>query len=86
MYVSVPSLVVDICAVVLALLLVRQLQESSTSSSPLPPGPKSWPIIGNLLDWPRSKEWETFEQWKHQYGTHHIYYLQSLPGLTDLGD
>jgi hypothetical protein len=26
------------------------------------------PIIGNMLDWPNQKEWETFGRWKEQYG------------------
>lgn len=36
-------------AVVLALLL-RSV--SSKSSIPLPPGPRGWPIIGNMLEVP----------------------------------
>ncbi|KAI0275201.1 cytochrome P450 [Gloeopeniophorella convolvens] len=33
----------------------------------LPPGPKGWPIIGNLLDMPKSQEWITFQQWSKDY-------------------
>jgi hypothetical protein len=33
-----------------------------------PPGPKGWPLIGNLLDMPRAKIWETFTELRAQYG------------------
>jgi hypothetical protein len=35
---------------------------------PLPPGPKPLPIIGNLLDIPREKEWLTYLDWNKRYG------------------
>ncbi|KAF5393735.1 hypothetical protein D9757_000328 [Collybiopsis confluens] len=36
--------------------------------SQLPPGPKGLPIIGNVLDMPTEKEWETFAQWGDEFG------------------
>lgn len=33
----------------------------------LPPGPKGWPIIGNVLDMPATFEWITFHQWAKQF-------------------
>ncbi|KAJ3746174.1 cytochrome P450 [Lentinula detonsa] len=35
---------------------------------PLPPGPRGWPIIGNLLDVPAKEEWFTFAKWGETYG------------------
>ena len=35
---------------------------------PLPPGPKGYPIIGNLLGMPTYKPWEGFDQWSKIYG------------------
>ncbi|KAI0280074.1 cytochrome P450 [Russula brevipes] len=32
------------------------------------PGPKGWPIIGNLLDIPTELEYMVFSQWKQKYG------------------
>jgi hypothetical protein len=34
-----------------------------------PPGPKGWPIIGNLFDMPRTYEWETYREWNRRYST-----------------
>jgi hypothetical protein len=38
---------------------------------PLPPGPKGWPLIGNVLDMPKSHAWKTFAQWGDIYGKLH---------------
>ncbi|KAJ7723816.1 cytochrome P450 [Mycena metata] len=35
---------------------------------PLPPGPKGWPLIGNVLDMPKSHPWKTFARWGEIYG------------------
>ncbi|KAJ7726441.1 cytochrome P450 [Mycena maculata] len=37
-------------------------------SLPLPPGPKGWPLIGNVLDMPKSHAWKTFARWGDLYG------------------
>ena len=34
----------------------------------LPPGPKGYPIVGNLLDLPPTHAWEKFAAWGKQYG------------------
>ena len=38
------------------------------SHTRLPPGPKGYPIIGNLLDLPPTHVWEKFGTWGKQYG------------------
>lgn len=35
---------------------------------PMPPGPKGYPIIGNVLDMPQKATWLTFREWAKQYG------------------
>lgn len=55
-----------LAAVAAYVLLVRS---KALGRAPLPPGPKGYPIIGNLLDEPSDgKPWVTYRQWGHQYG------------------
>ena len=35
----------------------------------LPPGPPGLPIIGNILDMPKRKEWEVYRNWGTKYST-----------------
>jgi hypothetical protein len=35
----------------------------------LPPGPKGWPVVGNILGMPSTFQWKTYKQWSIQYST-----------------
>ena len=41
----------------------------SPTRPPLPPGPKGYPIIGNLFDLPPNHAWEKFGELGKQYGS-----------------
>jgi len=34
----------------------------------LPPGPRPWPIAGNIPHLPDNREWETYDKWAKEYG------------------
>lgn len=62
------NLVSEIAVALSALLIAVLFLSRSKRSLPLPPGPQGKWIIGNLLQWPISKEWETFGKWAEEYG------------------
>ncbi|GAA5997441.1 cytochrome P450 [Rhodotorula paludigena] len=49
-------------------LAVLYLARGNKAKGPLPPGPPPLPIIGNLLDVPKSRPWVKFAEWTEQYG------------------
>lgn len=52
-------------AVVVALVVRTRLGRSKL---PYPPGPKGYPLIGNILDIPPGQEWKTYADWSREYG------------------
>ena len=54
--------------VVLILALIPLYRVSKRDRISLPPGPKGWPLIGNLLDIPQSDFAKTYTNWARKYG------------------
>lgn len=58
------NVVAGLLALVLTVLVYLRKPKQTL---PLPPGPKKWPLIGNLLQLPTSFEWETYAHWSEIY-------------------
>lgn len=63
-----PKMPSDIALIVVALLLsFTGLYRWRKIRLPLPPGPKGYPIIGNLFDRPTENQWVKYLEWSKEY-------------------
>lgn len=57
------------CAVVLiSFYFLKAFISSRKKKLPSPPGPQGWPILGNILDIPRSLAWVKYKALGDKYG------------------
>ncbi|KAF7760173.1 hypothetical protein Agabi119p4_10849 [Agaricus bisporus var. burnettii] len=61
---------------VLGWFFYKYLRTTKPTRLPLPPGPKGYPIIGSLFDFPTTKPWLVYDKWFKTYGD--IVYLKVL--------
>ena len=52
------------------ILVYPQLKKARANPKglPLPPGPKGYPLLGNLFDMPVDKAWLVYNDWYKTYG------------------
>lgn len=69
-----PSMLADIYLITLALLSSFTCwYRWCRRRLPLPPGPKGYPIVGNLFDMPHDLQWEKYFDWSKKYNSDIIY-------------
>ncbi|KAG1876537.1 cytochrome P450 [Suillus subalutaceus] len=82
----------DLCLAGIGAYLVKQVFNKNATS--YPPGPRGWPLVGNIQDMPQIKPWLTFTEWGKKYGAishvevlgHHIIVLNSVKSAVDMLD
>ena len=74
---------VDALAISLFLYLLVTLRDRRRRKGvPYPPGPSSWPIIGNYFNFSRDKQpWIAYTNMSKKYGRHNIFGTISSPQL-----
>ena len=60
----------DAIAAILLVYLVRRLLVARRTVQSSSPGPRGWPIVGNIFDMPASHQCETFAKWGEEWGAH----------------
>jgi len=83
----------DLCFASAGVYLVKQAFSKKTPAS-YPPGPRGWPLIGNIRDIPQIKPWLTFAEWGKKYGDishvevlgQHIIVVNSVKSAMDMLD
>ncbi len=66
---------VNVALAIIVLWLLKKFTEKKPPGRPIP-GPKGWPIIGNLFDVPTEKEYKVFSRWQKKYGASRIIVLK----------
>ncbi|KAG2135247.1 cytochrome P450 [Suillus clintonianus] len=83
-----------VCISSVAVYLVKQVFAKNNNRTPYPPGPRGWPLLGNILDMPHIKPWLTFAEWGKKYGDvshievlgRHIIVLNSVKTAMEMLD
>jgi hypothetical protein len=63
--------------------LLKKGRDGNPNGLPLPPGPKGYPLIGNLFDMPGDKPWVVYDEWRNTYGKIFIINGLSPPIIGD---
>ncbi|KAF8965868.1 cytochrome P450 [Flammula alnicola] len=63
----------DIAAILLVSFCAYLIYQRTYSGRIYPPGPKGWPIIGNLFDIPKALAYKTYAQWSKELGSDILY-------------
>lgn len=81
---------VDVILALIACIILKRLV--ARAPAPYPPGPKGWPIIGNLFDMPAEHKWLAVSEWADTWGDvvyvnllgQHFVFLNSTKAVSAL--
>jgi hypothetical protein len=59
---------IGVGVVAVTLFVLRHHFTAKPAHLPLPPGPKGYPILGNLLDFGYASPWLMYDKWFKQFG------------------
>ena len=59
----------DLTLGLVGILLIHAIFKRVVPKTVLPPGPRGFPLIGNIFDMLTSYEWLEFAEWEGKYGT-----------------
>jgi hypothetical protein len=66
-----PTVIVNISVALLSLAVIQVIRDHRRRRGrPYPPGPRPFPIIGNLLDIPKQFSWLAYSEISQTYGNH----------------
>ena len=66
-----PTVIVNIFVALLSLAVIQVIRDHRRRQGrPYPPGPRPFPIIGNLLDIPKQFSWLAYSKFSQTYGDH----------------
>lgn len=68
---------------VAGVVLATFLLSGSRRKGAAPPGPRGWPLIGNVLDIPPKDPWKVYLQWSQDYSKHYYILLSTTCNLMD---
>lgn len=57
-----------IALLTLSVSLLYYVRRKRNTGLPSPPGPKPWPVVGNIFDLPVKTPWITYRDWSKKYG------------------
>ena len=61
---------------------LKKGRDGNPNGLPLPPGPKGYPLVGNVFDMPVNKPWVVFDEWRKTYGKTYILINGLSPQIT----
>ena len=84
MTLNIDPLLLDIAFLFCALGILLRVYQRYRQTLPLPPGPRPWPLIGNISDFPTHHEGRFYLKHKELYGQDLLHIILSYYAVVDI--